>query len=326
MMRRRAAVGMALVTTATMLCAAGSGGAATHVRTVAFVTDYNTGAPRIQAIVRGGRLAARALGVHFVLGGVKGTSGAGLAMPFFQRFLARGVDAIATEGYDPQFTPIYKRIQAAGIPLLSAGDDIAGPRDVWVNMSSQPAYAQALADALASQLHETGEYAILEQQDETPTADRWGRLARSYIAKRYPAMTLAGVVRGTGAGDPSELASVEHYLTTHPRLKGLIGITPTESFMAAEAIIGTDKVGKVFAADNGGGDLLPPFPNWVRNGVAEFVYGGDQVKLGYLAVWAANWLLSGHTFRAGAYQVGGPVGLVWYYARKRELRLGPPLT
>ena len=96
--------------------------------------------------------------------------------------------------------------------------------------------------------------------------------------------------------------------------------------MAVEAIIGTHNVGKVVSADNGGGDLLPPFPQWIRSGAAEFVYGGDQVKLGYLTVWAANWLASGHTFRPGAYEVGGPIGLVWYYAKKQELRLGPPLT
>ena len=47
---------------------------------------------------------------------------------------------------------------------------------------------------------------------------------------------------------------------------------------------------------------------------------------GYLTVWAAKYLLTGHHFRPGAYHVGGPVGLVWYYAKHQELRLGQPLT
>lgn len=55
------------------------------------------------------------------------------------------------------------------------------------------------------------------------------------------------------------------------------------------------------------------------------VLAGDPVDLGYLTVWAAHYLLTGHRFRPGAYQVGGPVGLVYYYDRHQELRLGPPL-
>ena len=58
----------------------------------------------------------------------------------------------------------------------------------------------------------------------------------------------------------------------------------------------------------------------------EDVVAGDPIKLGYLTVWAAHHLLTGHRFRPGAYQVGGPIGLVWYYATHQELRLGQPLT
>jgi hypothetical protein len=50
------------------------------------------------------------------------------------------------------------------------------------------------------------------------------------------------------------------------------------------------------------------------------------VKLGYLTVRAAHYLLTGHHFRPGAYHVGGPIGLVWYYRKHQELRLGQPLT
>jgi ABC-type sugar transport system substrate-binding protein len=299
-----------------------SGRAATKRETVAFVTT-NTGTPRIQAIARGARLAAKALGVHFILGGPK--SGMDV-LPAWQSLIARHVGVIATEGYAPEMKPIYTKVRAAGIKLIGAGDDIAGARSVWVNMSSPSAYAQAIADALARQVQRTGDYTIVEQQDEYPIADEWARLAKAYIAKTYPAMKLVGIVRGTGAGDAAEEASVQSYVVAHPRLKGLLAVTPTESYMVAEAITRSHNVGKIFSADNGGGDFLDPFPAWVRSGAAEFVYGGDQVKLGYATVWAAHWLLSGHTFKPGAYQVGGELGLVWYYPKHQELRLGPPLT
>ena len=63
-----------------------------------------------------------------------------------------------------------------------------------------------------------------------------------------------------------------------------------------------------------------------RSGAAEVVYVGNPMKLGYLTVWAANYRLTSHHFKPGAYQVGGPIGRVWYYAKHRELRLGQPLT
>ena len=148
----------------------------------------------------------------------------------------------------------------------------------------------------------------------------------AYVRTAYPNMKLAAIVRGTGAGDQGEIDSVTSFVSAHPNLKGLIGITPTEAYMAADAIIATHKIGQVFSAGNGGGSFDDLLPGFVRRGAAEIVYVSNPVKLGYLTVWAANYLLTGHHFKWGAYQVGGPIGLVRYYANHRELRLGQPLT
>jgi rhamnose transport system substrate-binding protein len=87
------------------------------------------------------------------------------------------------------------------------------------------------------------------------------------------------------------------------------------------------RIGQVFSAGNAGGDLKgTPVVGYVRSGAMEDVVAGDPVNLGYLTVWAAHYLLTGHRFRPGEYQVGGPIGPAWYYARHQELRLGPPLT
>jgi ABC-type sugar transport system substrate-binding protein len=97
--------------------------------------------------------------------------------------------------------------------------------------------------------------------------------------------------------------------------------------MAAEAITQAGRIGQVFSAGNGGSgfsDLQQI--GYVRTGAAQLVYGSSPIKQGYLTIWAAHYLLTGHHFRPGAYQVGPPIGLVWYYAKHRELRLGQPLT
>ena len=64
----------------------------------------------------------------------------------------------------------------------------------------------------------------------------------------------------------------------------------------------------------------------VRLGAEEIVCEGDPAKLGYLTVWAADYLARGHTFAPGSYDVGGPVGTVRYFSHNQELRLGQPLT
>jgi rhamnose transport system substrate-binding protein len=274
----------------------------------------------------GGRAAAKRLGMRYILtsdnlGGEQG------AIRYYKSLIARHVDAIATGGYAPAMRPIFRKVRNAGILLISAGDDIAGRRDLWVNYSDNAAFPRAIADALASQIHGKGEFAMLDEQGEFPIAHTWAKEVSAYIAKAYPNMKSDGLQTETGAGDQNEVDSVKSFMSAHPNLKGLIGITPTETYMAAEAITQAGRIGQVFSAGNGGSDFKgTPLVGWVRSGAMVDVVVGNPIKLGYLTVWAAHYLLTGHHFRPGAYQVGGPIGLVWYYRKHQELRLGHPLT
>jgi rhamnose transport system substrate-binding protein len=245
----------------------------------------------------------------------------------YESMIARHVDAIVTAGFDPTLKPTFRKVRKAGILLISSGDDIAGKRDLWVSQSDPVAYGEALADALASQIGKKGEYAILDEQGEFPIAHTWKKIVEAYIPKAYPNMKLVGAPTETGAGDENEVNAVKSFMDAHPNLKGLIGIPPTEAYMAAEAITQAGRIGQVFSAGNGGTTPVDPqLAGYVRSGAAELVYASDTIKQGYLTVWAAHYLLTGHRFRPGAYQVGGPIGRVWYYAKHSELRLGQPLT
>jgi len=248
----------------------------------------------------------------------------------------RHVDAIVADGPDPTMKPTFTKVRKAGILLISSGDDIAGRRDLWVGPSDAGAHARGLADALASQIGKKGEYAILEEpvcrpnvsrSCEFPATHALAKAVAASIAKAYPAMKLDGMVTETGGGDQTNVDSVKSYMAAHPNLKGLIGIDPTEAYMAAEAITQAGRIGQVFSAGNFGDSLGDPqVVAYVRSGAAEEVIAGDPNKIGYVTVWAANYLLTGHHFRSGAYQVGGPIGRVWYYPKHQELRVGPPLT
>jgi rhamnose transport system substrate-binding protein len=275
----------------------------------------------------GGRAAAKRLGMRYIVASQQRLGSEQSVIRYYRSLIARHVDAIATGGYDPALEPVFRKVRKAGIQLISSGDDIAGKRDLWVNYSGTVAYAHALADALASQIDKKGEYAILDEQGEFPIAHTWAKDVAAYIAKAYPNMKSDGLQTETGAGDQTEVDSIKSFMSAHPNLKGLIGITPTETYMAAEAITQAGRIGQIFSAGNGGGDFKgTPLVGWVRSGAMEDVVVGDPIKLGYLTVWAAHYMLTGQHFRPGAYQVGGPIGLVWYYAKHRELRLGQPIT
>jgi rhamnose transport system substrate-binding protein len=318
-MIRRAVVALALLALAAAVVAAG--GAASRKYTVAYLTYVRMAKGATQA---GRLLGVRILGADRCLHGGCPPAGVG---KLYESMIARHVDAIVSDGYNPALAPIFAKARKAGILVISSGDDIAGKRDLWVGQSDSVSYTHALADALAAQMGSDGEYAILDEQNEYPIVQTWKKDLEAYVRTAYPKMRFDGAVAETGAGDQTEVESVKGFMAAHPNLKGLIGIVPTEAYMAAEAITQAGRIGQIFSAGNGGSDFSDPQQiGYVRTGAAELVFAGNPNKLGYLTVWAAHYLLTGHRFRPGAYQVGGPIGLVYYYRRHRELRLGQPLT
>lgn len=294
------------------------GGAAHRKYTVAYLTYVH--------YASGGREAGGRLGLRILSPSCATPCSPADVIKRYTAMVARHVDAIVSDGYDPSLTPTFTKVRKAGILLISAGDDIAGARDLWVSPADPVAYGHALADALASQMGGQGEYAILDERGEFPIAKAWRKVVQDYISAAYPKMKLDASLTESGVGDPAEVDSVKQYLAAHPNLTGLISVVPTETYMAAEAITETGRIGQVFSAGNGGSSLADAqLREYVRSGAAELVFGDNPIKLGYLTAWAAHYLLNGHRFKPGAYQVGGPIGLVYYYAGHRELRLDQPL-
>lgn len=279
---------------------------------------------------KAGQEEAKRLGVRLLvpktvlLGSCCSTSG---WIKIYKSMIARHVDAIISNGYDPTLTSTFTKVRKAGILLISSADDIAGKRDLYVGYSAPAVYGHALADTLASQVGKKGEYAIIDEQGEYPIAQTWKKIVENYISKAYPNMKLGGALSETGADDQNEIDAVKSFMSAHPNLKGLISITPRETYAAGEAITQAGRIGQVFSAGNGGMTPVDPqLAGYVRSGAEELVYVDSNLKLGYLTVWGANYLLTGHHFRFGAYDVGGPIGQVWYYPRHDELRLDQPLV
>jgi len=208
-----AATALALAAFAAGQLASTSGGAASRKYTIAFApaSDESHDVYHLE-VGKGGREGAKAVGARYIYDATPSVE----LDNAVTALIARHVDAIVTDGYDPATRPIWAKVRAAGIPLLSDGDDIDGPRTVWVSYSDPVAYGEAIADALAFQMKGKGEYAVVGQQGQFPIADEWTRIVERYVKKTYPDMKLDGRVTGTGAGDLSEVASIEARLLPEP--------------------------------------------------------------------------------------------------------------
>ena len=277
----------------------------------------------------GGQSAATALGDHLAITRANDTP---TTISTIKSLVAQHAAAIAVHIEKPELKrvlPALARARAAGIATVSY--ELRSPGTVWVNQTSSTQFAQALADALASQMNQRGQFVIvscLRSAGAYPIVGTWLKLTKAYIQRRYPRMRRVGVAYGDLGNGDVDTHLFNRLMRAHPQLRGLIFLCPGEAYNQPPLLVRAHKVGKVFTAGNGGACPLldDPYLTSVRLGAEEVVCPGGAAKLGYLTVWAADYLASGHTFAPGSYDVGGPVGTVQYFSHNQELRLGQPLT
>ena len=327
-MIRTVALTLALAVVAAGVLAAGSSGARQTQRTIGLITLQGADG-FFGGVESGGKSAAAALGDDLAITRVSDTP---TQIRTIKSLVARHAAAIAFHP-DPatvkQVLPALARARAAGIPTLSY--ELRSPGSVWVNQASPAQFAQALADALASQMNQKGQFVIVSCLRSAGAYAIVGtrlKLTKAYIQQRYPQMHRVGVAYGDLGNGDVDTHMFSRLMRAHPQLRGLIFLCPGEAYNQPPLLVQAHKVGQVFTAGNGG-DCPPvddPYLTSVRLGAEEIVCEGDPAKLGYLTVWAADYLARGHRFAPGSYDVGGPVGTVRYFSHNRELRLGQPLT
>jgi ABC-type sugar transport system substrate-binding protein len=325
-MNKRLAVLAILVAAAAVtagLLAGTSSGAAQTQPTIGLVVS-GSGSPTAPEEVSGGQAAAAALGDTLAVTATEDATGA------IDSLIAEHAAAIAvqTGTDDPSIDMALGRARRAGIPTLALEGRSAN--SVWVSQSGSAQYAHALADALASQMRQRGQFITVPCDSGYQIVKTWTEDANAYIHRQYPHMHLVRTIYGGTGNGPAGTLVLRPLLRKYPHLRGFIFICPGEAYTEGPQLVKAHKIGKVFAAGNGG-DCPPVYVTLANNvlaGAEELVCAGDPTNLGYLAVWGADHLARSHalTFTPGDYDVGGPVGTVHYYGHHEELRLGQPLT
>jgi ABC-type sugar transport system substrate-binding protein len=324
---RAIAILLAALAATSGLLASNSSGAPKAQRAIGLIVE-GPGDPQADEVQNGGQSAASALGDTLAVTETNDTS---TEISTIESLISQDAAAIAVDdgyhlGGSAAVNKALAQARSAGIPTLSFEQHYAG--SVWVSQSSPAQYAHALADALASQMKQRGQYLIVPCRPAESIVRTELRATKSYIPRRYPHMHRVGVVYGGIGNGASGTLVLRPLLRKYPHLRGFDFLCPSEAYTGPPQLVHAHKLGKIFSAGNGDGcpPLYAAYANSVRAGSAEMVCAGDPTKLGYLTVWAADYLARGNTFAPGSVNVGDPVGTVQYYSQNEELRLGQPLT
>lgn len=210
---------------------------------------------------------------------------------------------IAYSANDPtSIVPALNAATKAGIKVIGFDSDVtASARLYFIQDTAYPAMGKALIDAVVKKDGDTGSYAILSSTKDATVQNAWINAMKSYAAKNYPKLTLAGIGYGQSNQATSQ-SQATNLINSHPDLKALIPIDGAAVPGALAAVKSQGVAGKVSVF--GIGD---PNPNrqYFEDGSLTGLFLWDEVKEGELIAYVARDVADGTikgktpTFTAG---------------------------
>jgi rhamnose transport system substrate-binding protein len=243
-------------------------------------------------------------------------------IPAIQAAISKGANALILSATDPTaLCPTLNSAMKRGITVVTYDSDAPTCRDIFINQASTAQIGTSEVDLLASEIHDTGDIAIVSAAASATNQNAWIGYMKQELAK-YPKMKLVSVVYGND--DPTTSTQVtQGLLEQYPNLKGIISPT-TVGIAAAAAVLDTAKYrGKVALTGLGTPDEMKKY---VADGTVKAFELWNPANLGYLAAYAAVEFASGKiNGTAGQTFSAGKLGTFTVGADKTVL-LGPPFT
>jgi rhamnose transport system substrate-binding protein len=243
-------------------------------------------------------------------------------IPAIQAAISKGANVLIVSATDPTaLCPTLNAAMKRGITVITYDSDAPTCRDMFINQASTAQIGTSEVDVLASELHDTGDIAIVSAAASATNQNAWIGYMKQELAK-YPNMKLVATVYGND--DPTTATQVtQGLLEQYPNLKGIISPT-TVGIAAAAAVLDTSKYrGKVALTGLGTPDSLKKY---VSDGTIKEFLLWNPANLGYLAAYAAVESASGQiNGTQGQTFTAGKLGTFTIGADKTVL-LGPPFT
>jgi rhamnose transport system substrate-binding protein len=260
--------------------------------------------------------------------GESGTETSGTAatpasqIPAIQAAISKGANVLIVSATDPTaLCPTLNAAMKRGITVITYDSDAPTCRDMFINQASTAQIGTSEVDVLASELHDTGDIAIVSATASATNQNAWIGYMKQELTK-YPKMKLVATVYGND--DPTTATQVtQGLLEQYPNLKGVISPT-TVGIAAAAAVLDNARYrGKVLLTGLGTPDSLKKY---VADGTIKAFILWKPQDLGYLAAYAAVEFASGQiNGTQGQTFSAGKLGSFTIGADKTVL-LGPPFT
>jgi rhamnose transport system substrate-binding protein len=243
-------------------------------------------------------------------------------IPAIQAAIAKGANALVVSATDPSaLCPTLNAAIKKGTTVVTYDSDAPACRTLFVNQASTAQIGTSEVSLLASEIHDSGQIAILSATASAPNQNAWIGFMKQEL-KKYPKMKLVTTVYGND--DPTTATQVAQGLLQHyPNLKGIISPTTVGILAAAQVVSASSRRGKVLVTGLGTPDSMKKY---VSDGTVKAFELWNPANLGYLAAYAAVALASKKiTNAAGQSFTAGKLGK-FTVGPGHTVLLGPPFV
>jgi simple sugar transport system substrate-binding protein len=241
--------------------------------------------------VVGLELASEKFGIDaYQLGNVEFDSSAQIKI--IEDLIAKDVDAILVCAIDPNsMVPVLKKAMDNGILTMSYSSPVDESAITWdVRSLDDEAFGRHLWDTLVQFMGESGDYAVLTGQMDTPDHTLWFEAGTEYAKEEYPNLNL--VTDRIPTNEELEVAyeTTVDLLKTYPDLKGLIGLGVGNPPGIAKAIRDKELIGEVAVV----GSSMPSMSKeYLKDGSQSIGSLWDPKWVSYIASYIAMLTLEG---------------------------------
>lgn len=238
-----------------------------------------------------------------------------------EAWITRGVDAIAVSVENKVgISTVLRKAREKGIKVLTWDADAEkDARDFFIDQATPQGIGETLTDEAARILNSKGEFAIITASLSAANQNEWIEYIKQRMAEKYPDLKLDAIQPSEGDRDRA-FAETQTVLKVYPNVKLIMAIAAPAVPGAAEAV---QQSGRTDVKVTG---LSLPNMNkpYVHSGVVESVVLWNTVDLGYLTVYAANALTSGHLQPGYKELLVGRLGKIAVV--EDEVQLGSPFV
>ena len=240
----------------------------------------------------GAREAAEDLGANLLYEGSP-VADTGQQIRVIRSLISRKVDLIAVSANDSaKLLSVLREAKQSGIRVITWDSDTEPEgRELFVNMVDPETLGRHLLDALAMQMDETGQYAVLAGASTASNMNEWMKWIKVQNAQYYPDMKL---VETAAANDDPQLAYTEaiRLMEKYPDLAGIIGTSSVALPAAAKALEDKRQAGSIHAVGLSTPNLMREY---LKNGTVKNATLWSPKRLGYLTIVLAVNLLDGQS-------------------------------